>query len=248
MQKSWIPSTPGKCIPDGPSFTGYAVVTIVSDIMVALLPIPVLLKINITRQKKFGLIGIFALGLFTTICSIMRYLQINEIQYGDHDSTMLVVWGVIEFNVGVSSSPALRLQTLFLTKSLQNMISSLPFLAPVFMRKVKEYRSERSRYGYGSNKGYGSNQGNSSRNTDGGQSHALGYIKNKKGTFASSSSPTSSRTDDAAAKQNAGIFKSVTYTVSVEDEEALIERRGQQAHTPGQAYTKDEPYTGATAH
>lgn len=105
MQKSWIPSTPGTCIPDGPSFTGYAVVTIVSDIMVALLPIPVLLKINITRQKKLGLIGIFALGLFTTICSIMRYLQINEIQFGDHDSTMLVVWGVIEFNVGVSDFP-----------------------------------------------------------------------------------------------------------------------------------------------
>lgn len=104
VQKSWQPTLPGTCIPDGPSFTGYAVVTIVSDIMVALLPIPVLLKINISRQKKLGLIGIFALGLFTTICSIMRYLQINEIQYGDHDSTMLVVWGVIEFNVGVSAS------------------------------------------------------------------------------------------------------------------------------------------------
>lgn len=128
-----------------------------------------------------------------------------------------------------------------MTSFLQNMISSLPFLAPVFMRKVKEYRSERSKYGYGSN------PGNSGGHTDGGQSHALGYIKNKKGTFASSSSPTSSRTDDAPAKQNTGIFKSVTYTVSVEDEEALIERRG-QAHTPGQAYTREEPYTGATAH
>lgn len=115
------------------------------------------------------------------------------------------------------------------------MISSLPFLAPVFMRKVKEYRTERSKYGYGSNQG-------NSRNTDG-QSHALEYIKNKKGVSASSSSPTSSRTDDAN-RQN-GIFKSVTYTVSVEDEEALIERR---AKGQAQAYTREEPYTGATAH
>lgn len=90
-------------MPPGPSFTGYAVVTIVSDVVVALLPIPVLLKLNVTRSKKIGLIGIFLLGLFTTLCSIMRYLQIDRIQNGDGNSTMLILWGVIEFNVGVSS-------------------------------------------------------------------------------------------------------------------------------------------------
>lgn len=68
----------------------------------ALIPIPVLLKLNVSRSKKLGLIGIFLLGLFTTICSIQRYLQIDRIQFGDGNSTMLVLWGVIEFNVGVS--------------------------------------------------------------------------------------------------------------------------------------------------
>lgn len=68
----------------------------------AILPIPVLLKLNVRLEKKLGLIGIFMLGLFTTICSILRYLQINRIQYGDGNSTMLVLWGTIEFNVGVS--------------------------------------------------------------------------------------------------------------------------------------------------
>lgn len=95
---------PGKCLDPGPSFTGYAVVTIVSDIIVALIPIPVLLKLNVSRNKKLGLIGIFLLGLFTTICSIMRYLSIDRIQNGDGNSTELVLWGVIEFNVGVRSA------------------------------------------------------------------------------------------------------------------------------------------------
>ena len=102
VQKSWNPLTPGSCLAPGPSFTGYAVVTIVSDVVVALLPIPVLLKLNIRVEKKIGLIGIFMLGLFTTLCSILRYLQIDRIQYGDGNSTMLVLWGTIEFNVGVS--------------------------------------------------------------------------------------------------------------------------------------------------
>jgi hypothetical protein len=77
-------------------------VTIISDVVVAFLPAPALLKLNISRNKKMGLIGIFLLGLFTTLCSILRYLQINRIQYGDGNSTMLVLWGTIEFNVGVS--------------------------------------------------------------------------------------------------------------------------------------------------
>lgn len=95
----------GSCLAPGPSFTAYAVVTIVSDIVVAVLPIPMLLALNIQFEKKLGLMGIFALGLFTTVCSILRYLQINRIQYGDGNTTMLILWGVIEFNVGVSAYP-----------------------------------------------------------------------------------------------------------------------------------------------
>ncbi|KOS17297.1 hypothetical protein ESCO_006493 [Escovopsis weberi] len=125
VDKSWHPLKKGTCLAPGPSFTGYAAVTIASDIIVAILPIPVLLKLNVPNSKKVGLIGIFLLGLFTTVCSILRYSQIGRIQYGDGNSTMLVLWGTIEFNVG-------------------NMVSSLPFLAPVFLRKAKEYRSKNS--------------------------------------------------------------------------------------------------------
>lgn len=114
VERSWRPLVAGTCIPDGPSFTAYAAITIASDIIVALMPIPVLLKINIGTAKKLGLIGMFTLGLFTTVCSILRYSQIYRIQYGDHDSTMLVVWGVIEFNVGVSYQPFLIDKSLYL--------------------------------------------------------------------------------------------------------------------------------------
>lgn len=93
---------PGKCLATGPSFTAYAMVTIVSDVVVAIMPIPALLQLKVGTGKKVGLIVIFLLGLFTTLCSIFRYLQIDRIQYGDGNSTMLIVWGVIEFNVGVS--------------------------------------------------------------------------------------------------------------------------------------------------
>jgi len=70
-------------------------------VIVAVLPIHVLLGLNIHKTKRIALTGIFLLGLFTTICSIMRCIQINRIQYGDGNSTQLVLWGTVDFNVGV---------------------------------------------------------------------------------------------------------------------------------------------------
>ena len=47
---------------------------------------------------------IFLLGAFTTVCSIMRMVQIITIAKNGN-STMLVLWGVIELNVGVRPFP-----------------------------------------------------------------------------------------------------------------------------------------------
>ncbi|ODA82205.1 hypothetical protein RJ55_00711 [Drechmeria coniospora] len=182
VQKSWNPLMDGTCLAPGPSFTAYAVVTIVSDVVVALLPIPVLLKLSIRIEKKIGLIFIFMLGLFNTLCSILRYLQINRIQYGDGNSTMLVLWGTIEFNVG-------------------NMVSSLPFLAPIFMKKAKEYRAKYSGNDYGSS--HGSSEG---RRHENGGHYKLADVSIDK-----------SRSNESIVPASA-IVKSVTYTVQVEED------------------------------
>ncbi|XWW94465.1 hypothetical protein V2A60_008764 [Cordyceps javanica] len=119
IDKSWDPRIPGSCLPVGASFTAYAVLTIVSDIVVTLLPVPVLCTLNLRPAKKIGLVGSFALGLLTTLCSVLRYTQIKRIQSGDGNSTLLVVWGAIEFHTGT-------------------VVSSLPFLAPACLRCCKE--------------------------------------------------------------------------------------------------------------
>lgn len=50
---------------------------------------------------------IFLLGAFTTVCSIMRMVQIITISKNGN-STMLVLWGVIELNVGVRTPSFIR--------------------------------------------------------------------------------------------------------------------------------------------
>ncbi|EKJ72351.1 hypothetical protein FPSE_07471 [Fusarium pseudograminearum CS3096] len=187
VDKSWNPLKEGKCLPPGPSFTGYAVVTIVSDVVVAILPIPVLVKLEIKLAKKIGLIAIFTLGIFTTVCSIQRYRQIDRIQNPkDGNSTMLVLWGTIEFNVG-------------------NIVSSLPFLAPIFIKRAKQYRSKPSSHNTPSrSKRLGSN---------GYKLKDLSHTgKRDQSTFTS----VENSSQENILNTTGGIVKSVTYTVEVD--------------------------------
>lgn len=109
MSKSWRPATAGKCLPSTPTFYALAAVSIFCDVLIMILPIPLLIRLQINMRRKVGLIVIFTLGFFTTVCSGMRMAQIKIIAENGN-STMLVLWGVVELNVGIilSSLPALN--------------------------------------------------------------------------------------------------------------------------------------------
>ncbi|KAJ4138451.1 hypothetical protein NW768_002285 [Fusarium equiseti] len=190
VDRSWNPLKEGKCLPPGPSFTGYAVVTIVADIVVAVLPIPVLVKLEIKLAKKIGLIAIFTLGIFTTVCSIQRYRQIDRIQDPkDGNSTMLVLWGTIEFNVG-------------------NIVSSLPFLAPIFIKRARQYRSKPSSHNTPSrSKGLRSN---------GYKLKDLSHTGKREPSIFTSVENDSGTGSQENILNHGGIVKSVTYTVEVD--------------------------------
>lgn len=95
----------GHCLPVGPTFYGLAIYTIICDVAMVFLPIPLLLRLKIKPAQKAGVVCLFLLGLFTTICSILRLSQIHRVAWGDGNSTMLVLWGTIEFNIGVRFAP-----------------------------------------------------------------------------------------------------------------------------------------------
>ncbi|KFY26148.1 hypothetical protein V493_04243 [Pseudogymnoascus sp. VKM F-4281 (FW-2241)] len=101
IQKSWKPLTPGYCVPNVNSVYGLGAVSIFYDIVIILLPIPMIMNLHIDRRKKIGLAGIFCLGIFTTFCSIMRLVQVKEI-IATGDQTGLVMWATVEMTVGVT--------------------------------------------------------------------------------------------------------------------------------------------------
>ncbi|GAB1195903.1 hypothetical protein APSETT444_005168 [Aspergillus pseudonomiae] len=127
VQLAWRTDITGTCLPVGGTFYGLAIFTIICDLMIIFLPIPLLLRLKIKPAQKAGVVCLFLLGLFTTICSIMRLTQIHRVAYGDGNSTALVLWGTIEFNVG-------------------NIITCIPYLAPLLKGLVHDFRSNSKAY------------------------------------------------------------------------------------------------------
>lgn len=119
----------------GGLFYGLAIYTIITDVTIIVLPIPLLLGLNIKVAQKAGVVCLFLLGLFTTVCSIMRLTQIQRVAFGDGNSTMLVLWGTIEFNVGVSG----------MTGFVRNMMADLSVLEHRHLHSIPGATTQGSR-------------------------------------------------------------------------------------------------------
>jgi hypothetical protein len=96
-------------------------------------------------------------------------------------------------------------------------VSSLPFLAPIFLRKAREYTSK---YSGGSGNGYGSSGNGGRTRGKSNEGYMLGSISSKrKGTFASAKATnhdTGSEENILEIPKDRGIVKSITYTVHVD--------------------------------
>ena len=86
------------------------------------------------------------------------------------------------------------------------MVSSLPFLAPVFLRKAKEYRSKQS-----------SSDNKSGRLGGSKERYKLSKLGQSDGVFASATGQSTSEENILKDSLEHSIVKSVTYSVRVDD-------------------------------
>ncbi|CAK1359476.1 hypothetical protein CB0940_05675 [Cercospora beticola] len=116
----------GECLPFAPLNYSISVVVIICDVTIFLLPIPLIQRLHLERAVKLGLTIVFALGLLTTVLSIMRASQIHRIAYEDGDTSYFEIRSGLELNIGIITSclpvlrPVLRLVP-------RKIISMLPF-------------------------------------------------------------------------------------------------------------------------
>ena len=119
VARQWDVSVPGTCIDTVPFYygmlfifssircedtnhaqTALAGTNLGFDIIIIILPLPVLWKLQLHRKEKLALTGIFALGFFVTIIQVGRIFSVQNLKTVT-DSQGLISWSIIEVSLGV---------------------------------------------------------------------------------------------------------------------------------------------------
>lgn len=62
IRKAWTPTVPGHCLRTHSTFLGATISNIVIDVIVLILPMPMIYRLHIGTIRKIGLVAVFAAG------------------------------------------------------------------------------------------------------------------------------------------------------------------------------------------
>ncbi|KAL8948136.1 MAG: hypothetical protein Q9222_005647 [Ikaeria aurantiellina] len=121
---AWLRTGEGHCINTLLLFYISSAVTVVTDVIILLLPMPIVWKLQMPRAKRYGVLAIFLLGGFVCIASIVRFFYLHEIVPTDATWTQInpAIWSIIEPSIGIVSA-------------------CLPIMGPIFRTKITSVRT-----------------------------------------------------------------------------------------------------------
>ncbi|CAJ2502091.1 Uu.00g049440.m01.CDS01 [Anthostomella pinea] len=90
-----------ECIPNLPQWYINAAGNIVTDVVIFLLPLPVLGRLNLPKAQKLVLFGIFSLGFFTCAISVIRIKFLQNGSDFSYDNIEESSWSITELCSGV---------------------------------------------------------------------------------------------------------------------------------------------------
>jgi hypothetical protein len=93
------------CMPEGPPLMAQAIVTVMADFAVWVLPLPTLLQAKLPPSQRIALIVLFSCGLFVVFGAIMRTYWIWVVVEETYDVTWegfhLWIWTAVEVHLGL---------------------------------------------------------------------------------------------------------------------------------------------------
>ncbi|KAK7707030.1 hypothetical protein SLS64_007239 [Diaporthe eres] len=112
VQKNWDPTAEGTCGNQIAGYTAVSVVNVIVDVLMLLLPLPMVYGLQTRPGYKVGLFAIFSIGIVTIAFSAVRLTSLNSIDFEDFSYTVIPVmtWTTAEAGVAilVASSALLR--------------------------------------------------------------------------------------------------------------------------------------------
>ncbi|KAK5137846.1 hypothetical protein LTR08_006614 [Meristemomyces frigidus] len=124
VHRAWDHRIPGHCTNNSAFWYSHAAFNTFWDIVIYIMPVPLIRSLKLRGGQKTGLVSIFALGAFVIVASIVRMVML----YASADtadpswgSTVALTWTEIEANTSVivCCMPALRVPFLNLWRNIQ---------------------------------------------------------------------------------------------------------------------------------
>ncbi|KAI4849988.1 hypothetical protein E4T44_03011 [Aureobasidium sp. EXF-8845] len=139
MASAWTLDIPSDyCISTEKFYTANAALNVVSDVMILLLPIPIVWGLNTDTRKKIIVTGLFSMGFISCLVSILRMRSIIVLYQSGYDD---LTWGLVEVVLWSQAE---------LTAAM--ICTCTPCLRPLFEKVIPALRSVTSRKGtHGSN-------------------------------------------------------------------------------------------------
>ncbi|KAI1816159.1 hypothetical protein GGS20DRAFT_263282 [Poronia punctata] len=102
VARFWDPSLVGTCVQQSGIYIGSAVPSVVIDLIILLIPLPLLWKLQMSRVRKIGIGVVFVLGYSVVVISVGRLVANLQAQGLEEDLTHD---GVSSFWWGISEAP-----------------------------------------------------------------------------------------------------------------------------------------------
>ncbi|KAM5458012.1 hypothetical protein McanCB49686_002439 [Microsporum canis] len=104
IPKAWSRAIPGSCINLTAFWYANAALHTLTDVMILILPMPVIKGLKLPQRQKLALIVVFALGVFVCGTSITRMLTLNTSSKAsdvNEETALSTLWTTIEANTAI---------------------------------------------------------------------------------------------------------------------------------------------------
>ncbi|KAI9876590.1 MAG: hypothetical protein M1830_006168 [Pleopsidium flavum] len=102
----WDPTVKSRCINFNTWIIFHGSQNVVTDFLILCLPIPLVWKLNMATSRKVQVTGIFMLGGFTTLASIIRLFSLDKVSFTDASWADVGgnLWSTVELCMGIVSA------------------------------------------------------------------------------------------------------------------------------------------------
>ncbi|KAI3317652.1 hypothetical protein HD806DRAFT_514294 [Xylariaceae sp. AK1471] len=95
-------------------YMGESLINVILDFILVFMPLPYIWRLNTSLAQRIVFGGIFALGIFTSVVSIIRLIIFYGVPPNDQDRTYslrdIILWSIVEINIGLTCAclPSMR--------------------------------------------------------------------------------------------------------------------------------------------